>query len=183
MKHHWIILLWMLAGILVGGLFQQVLDAPAWAGLSVKPSELQVGVRVTEAKGPSKRDARNPRVGLAKGDFLDAVTLYKGRKDKEKRHPLRSQADLDKAIANSKPGDILWFAVGEQDKRHVPITLKMKSGSQRAQWLAVPVMVMSPTRSMSRSEIVPMEPLTTMSPTAAPLKSDVMMSDDFELVP
>ena len=156
MKHHWIILLWMLAGILVGGLFQQVLDAPAWAGLSVKPSELQVGVRVTEAKGPSKRDARNPRVGLAKGDFLDAVTLYKGRKDKEKRHPLRSQADLDKAIANSKPGDILWFAVGEQDKRHVPITLKMKSGSQRAQWLAVPVMLADIFMALLKMLIVPL---------------------------
>ena len=50
-------------------------------------------------------------------------------------------------------------------------------------WRSVPVTTTSPTRLMSRSDSVPMDPLTTMSPTAAPLTSEVIMSDDFEFVP
>ncbi|MHC4512857.1 MAG: dicarboxylate/amino acid:cation symporter [Planctomycetota bacterium] len=125
---HWKILLWMVAGVVVGGVFQYALDAPAYSGLTVTARADQDHVDVTEARKPADRFAR--------GDKLWAVVVNRGREN-ERRHQLNSPADLVTAVGGAQVGDILWFEVGDApEKDLVPLTLVMDGGSQRAQWVA-----------------------------------------------
>ncbi len=154
MKHHWKILLWMVAGIVGGGVFQLVLDAPAHAGLSVASAD--GGARVERAVGPSAIDKNNPKVGLSVGHVLRSVTLAGGRADEEVR-PVASQADVDGALADSVPGDVLWFEVVEGDKtRKVPVTLKMAPDSSRATWLTIPILLADIFMALLKMLIVPL---------------------------
>ena len=119
--------MWMLAGVVVGGLFQYLLDAKAYSGLVV------IGrgdhVEVKSATGPASDSAR--------GEKLRAVVLHRGRKGKEERRELRTPEDLEAVVAASQVGDMLWFEGGQADEIELkPLTLGMTHDSQRAEWVA-----------------------------------------------
>ena len=154
MKHHWKILLWMLAGIIVGGIFQLVLEAPAHSGLTVV-HEPTGGVRVSSASGPAARDKNNPKLGFDPGDVLTKVIINKGRKG-ERTERLQKPADLDAVLKASKPGDMLWFEATAIGERLVPVTLVMAADSPRAWWLYVPTMLADIFMALLRMLIVPL---------------------------
>ena len=129
LAQHWKILLWMLAGVIVGGVFQYTLEAPAYSGLTVvaRPGPPE-HVDVTAATKLADR--------FSKGDKLWAVVLHRGNEGEERRK-LTSPEDLKAAIGDSAVGDIVWFEVGDAPGAElVPLTLDMRSDSPRARWLA-----------------------------------------------
>ncbi len=127
---HWKILLWLLAGVIVGGVFQLVLEAPAYSGLSVRGHADRDHVEVTGARKPA-----DPK-RFARGDKLWAVVVHRGGPD-EQRCPLTSPAELEAVLHDSQVGDILWFEAGDaKGGTLVPLTLVMEASSPRAQWVA-----------------------------------------------
>ncbi|MEE9125778.1 MAG: cation:dicarboxylase symporter family transporter, partial [Planctomycetota bacterium] len=127
---HWKILLWLVAGVVVGGVFQYTLDAPAHSGLTVKGHAGQDHVDVTSAKKPADPER------FARGDKLWSVVVNQGKAD-ERRSKLTSPDDLTAFLRGSEVGDILWFEVGDAPgDKLVPLTLVMDPESPRAQWVA-----------------------------------------------
>ncbi|MFQ5507036.1 MAG: dicarboxylate/amino acid:cation symporter [Planctomycetota bacterium] len=151
MKQHWKILLWMVAGTIVGGVFQYRLEAPAHAGIGARTVEGRLVV--SSAAGPA-------RIGkLAKGDILHAVILKKGRKGLEDRRLLRTPADLDMAVADSSAGDILWFEASNAPGARLelrPVTLVMTEDAPRRKWVAPFAFLATMFMSLLKMLIVPL---------------------------
>lgn len=147
---HWKILLWMLAGVILGGVFQYALDAPAYSGLGVRAHRDGSYVEITSVRSPA--DAKR----FARGDRLRSVMIRRGRKDEQQR-PLTSPQDLAAVLRDSAVGDILWFEVGDDPgKPLAPVTLVMEKGSARAQWVAPFAFVADIFMALLKMLIVPL---------------------------
>ena len=121
MKTHWKILLWLLAGALVGGAFQYWLEATPDPRISVE--DASGGVRVTRT---------GSKVNLGTGDVVTGLVFGKGGDD-EKTVPTPTAEAYRSAIASANNGDIVWHERGED--RAIPITLSMTADSPRARWI------------------------------------------------
>jgi len=128
MKQHWKILIWMLAGVVVGAIFQLTLSASSESGLVVRTEGDHVVV--AKATGPAAK------AKLSKGDSLFSVFLNKGRED-EREIRLTSPEDLKRAIADASPGDVLWFRLSRETPhpKLAPLTLTMTDDSPRNLWV------------------------------------------------
>jgi Na+/H+-dicarboxylate symporter len=133
MKLHWKVLLWMLAGVLVGLGMQRWLDAPAWSGVTW---EAQAdGLRVEAITGPAVTK-KGIDTGIRVGDVAVTAALAQGSTDPdhpEQRLPLRTVADAEAAVAASENGEVVWFELTDGAQRMV--TLGIEPGSQRTLWI------------------------------------------------
>ena len=68
MKLHWKVLLWMLAGAVLGFVIQKTLDAPAWAGATWEISE------ATFSKASPDSICLRPACTTSQAGFASAVT-------------------------------------------------------------------------------------------------------------
>jgi proton glutamate symport protein len=131
-KLHWWILLSLLAGVAVGGLFQARLDAPPWIGVGFDEAAAgPSGAVVSEVIAGSP--AAKARV-LA-GDRIIAVTRHKGDPDREQRHALGSPSDFTARLAEAGLGEALWLHLDESTRSVAPVTIVMRPGCERALWL------------------------------------------------
>jgi len=147
---HWKILLWLLAGIVVGGVFQYVLDAPVHSGLTVRAHGDRDHVEIIAVKTPADPTR------FARGDKLWAVVVNRGREN-EQRRPLTSPDQLDAVMGDSRVGDILWFEVGDAaGGTLVPLNLVMGRDSPRAQWVAPFAFVADIFMALLKMLIVPL---------------------------
>jgi Na+/H+-dicarboxylate symporter len=147
---HWKILLWLLAGVVVGGVFQYALDAPAHSGLSVSAHPDRNHVDIVAVKKPA-----DPK-RFARGDKLWSVVVHRGRKNEQKR-PLTSPEDLAAVLLDSRVGDILWFEVGNAPGgAMVPLSLVMQADSPRATWVAPFAFVADIFMALLKMLIVPL---------------------------
>ena len=126
MKLHWKVLLWMLAGVAVGLVFQGTLDAPAYAGAEWRSASPRGGIELASASGPAAKAKLTP------GTVVRAVILHRGGEDEE-RVPLAAPADFDDVLARANNGDIVWLERADGDP--VGVTLEMDPGSSRARVL------------------------------------------------
>lgn len=147
---HWKILLWMLAGVVVGGVFQYALKAPAYSGLEVRAHPARDHVDIARVKKPA-----DPK-RFARGDKVWKVVVHRGRTN-EQTVPLTSPEDLDRVIGASRVGDIVWFEVGTAPGGTlVPLTLDMDPDSTRAQWVAPFAFVADIFMALLKMLIVPL---------------------------
>jgi Na+/H+-dicarboxylate symporter len=129
MKQHWKILLWMIAGVIVGGVLQFVLEARPESGLRVEDGS--GGAKITAKRGLANKSK------LAVGDIVLAVTVDQGRGDREKRLEVSDAESFGGAIGQAQVGDVVWVQVrrGEKVSAH-PLSLDMAEDSPRKTWLA-----------------------------------------------
>jgi hypothetical protein len=129
MKQHWKILLWMIAGVIVGGVLQFVLEARPESGLRVEDGS--GGAKITAKRGLANKSK------LAVGDIVLAVTVDQGRGDREKRLEVSDAESFGGAIGQAQVGDVVWVQVrrGEKVSAH-PLSIDMKEDSPRRTWLA-----------------------------------------------
>ena len=129
MKLHLRILLALLAGVAVGGLFQTYLDAPPWIGADLAV-HAEGGVEVTAVADGSPA----AKAGFGPGDRLLSVTAHQGNAELEKRTTLASPADLEQVLAGAGLGEALWLEPDGRDPR--PVSIIMEPECERAQWIA-----------------------------------------------
>lgn len=126
MKFHWKVLLWMLAGVLVGVGMQFGLEGRATIGAGLTPVE--GGLQIESLGGPSAKSK-----GLAKGDVIRAVILDRGGEREQELAP-RSVEEFAQAIDQVGNGAVVWVRTGA--KEPISINLELDPGSKRAQWIA-----------------------------------------------
>jgi hypothetical protein len=117
MKQHWKILLWMIAGVIVGGVLQFVLEARPESGLRVEDGS--GGAKITAKRGLANKSK------LAVGDIVLAVTVDQGRGDREKRLEVSDAESFGGAIGQAQVGDVVWVQVRRGEK---------VSGRIRSRW-------------------------------------------------
>jgi proton glutamate symport protein len=128
MQTHWKVLLWMLAGLVVGLLFQFFLEAPAWTG--AEWSKAEGGVELISTSGPASKSK------LHVGEVYDRLIVNRG-KPEERTLELLDPADVELALAESENGQVLWFSPrDEAGGEPVALALGMEPASPRARWIA-----------------------------------------------
>lgn len=130
MSLHWKVLVWMLAGVLVGLALQGFAAAPAYSGATFRA--VPGGLELVEARGPAQRS------GLRTGRVYGAVWTGRGQAE-ERLRPLRGPEDLEAVLAEAGNGDVLWFVphgVATEAVEPTPLTLGLEPGSPRARLLA-----------------------------------------------
>ena len=152
MSDHWKVLVWMVAGVLVGLVMQWTLPAPAWAGAEFAAHPGGVQVRAVTGGGPAAR------AGMAVGDVYRAVALGRGGSEEE----VVTFASLENAaqtpasvLERSSNGEVIWFlpalVAGESEpegelrfKGGKALALSMNPDCARATWLALLKMLIVP---------------------------------------
>jgi Na+/H+-dicarboxylate symporter len=145
MSSHWKVLIWMLAGLVVGLVMQWTLEAQAWAGLEFKAHGQ--GLEVTAvAKGSPAAKAK-----LQPGQVFASVLLERGSED-EVRVVLAQPADWtglasdgaesaeldpESVLGRSSNGEVLWLVPpatgeGEPELKAVAVAVTMDPDSPRA---------------------------------------------------
>ena len=128
MQTHWKVLCWMLAGLIVGLLFQFFLEAPAWSG--AKWLQAEDGIELISSSGPSAQSK------LRVGGVYDRLIVDRG-KPAERTVELKSPEDVARALAESVNGEVLWFVPrDEAEGEPVALALGMEPSSPRARWIA-----------------------------------------------
>jgi len=139
MSFHWKVLLWMLAGLILGLVMQWQLEAPAWAGASFEAAP--AGVRVTSVTDPSPAD----KAELVRGDMFGGVILRRGSPEEQVLR-LATPADVADALAQSENGEVVWlltpahvedYLTGQGDTtKPVAVALGMDPESTRSKVIA-----------------------------------------------
>ena len=127
MQFHWKVLVWMIAGVLVGVGMQYSLEAPAWSGASWAPAER--GLELVGGRGPSAK--------LTPGAVYDRAIRDRGKATQETL-PLVSVEDFRDVLADSTNGEVLWLVRAGDAEAATPeaVALGMSPDSPRARWLA-----------------------------------------------
>ena len=144
MSDHWKVLVWMVAGVLVGLVMQSTLPAPAWSGAEFVTHPGGVQVQAVTPGGPAAR------ADISAGDVFRAVVL--GRGGSEEEVIVLSSAESfagapGSVLERSSNGEVIWLlpslAAGQaeptgemrfQDAKAV--ALSMDPACPRAVWLA-----------------------------------------------
>jgi proton glutamate symport protein len=129
MQSHWKVLAWMLAGLIVGLLFQAFLDAPAYSGAQWKSAS--GGVELVSRTGPSAKSK------LVVGEIYDRVIVDRGKADQEKTVDLASPEDVAAVREAAENGQIIWFVTTDDAEadQPAPLALGMDPDCQRADWI------------------------------------------------
>jgi len=126
MKFHWKVLLWMLAGVLVGIGLQQLLAGGAWDGASWEETGEGLELAAVRDGGPTARSK------LQVGDLVVAAVLDKDRAD-ERRIEVAGLDDWSTVLASSANGDVVWTETATG--RTKLLTLGLDPASARAKWI------------------------------------------------
>ncbi|MFP6565366.1 MAG: hypothetical protein VCC68_12895, partial [Myxococcota bacterium] len=144
MSDHWKVLVWMVAGVLVGLVMQWTLPAPAWAGAEFATHPSGVQVLTVTGGGPAAR------AGMAPGDVFRAVALGRGGSEEEvvtfasRENAAQTPASV---LERSSNGEVIWFlpalGAGESEPEGElrfqdgkALALRMNPDCARAAWLA-----------------------------------------------
>jgi Na+/H+-dicarboxylate symporter len=122
LKLHTKIIIWLLAGVLVGAGFQILLDGPPKA--EVKLDEIsEGGLIVTSAP---------PRANIPPKSRLTTLIFDRGGEG-ETPVAVTTKAEYAAAIASRDVGDVVWHQL-EDESLH-PVNLILDPDSQRSQWI------------------------------------------------
>jgi len=148
-KLHWQILIALLAGALVGGLFQSNLHSPPWVGMTFAGSPGAVVVDQLDPSGPGGR------AGISPGDEILEVVQHLGDPQSEVRKAVSTVEDIESFIESMGMGEVLWLTMdGTETPLAVPIA--MDPESQRARWIAPFAFVADLFLSLLKMLIVPL---------------------------
>ena len=135
MKLHWLILLCMGLGIVVGAVIQGTTDGPGWLGITFS-DHASGGVKVDAVKKQLLKEALASESATDKvrvGDRITHLVFDRGVPDKERVVELTSAEVLQKEIEAVGPGPIAHLRVdGTAVHRRVPLALDPKSTRQGA---------------------------------------------------
>ncbi|HJO27410.1 MAG TPA: dicarboxylate/amino acid:cation symporter [Planctomycetota bacterium] len=129
MKFHWKVLLWMVAGVLVGLGMQRLLPAPAWSGASWQ--QAPGGLELLAARGPAAK------AKLVVGGTYGEALLWRGS-DAEERLPLAQPEDFAALLGLVSNGDVVWLVprgVAGAVAEPLSLTVGMDPTCARARWI------------------------------------------------
>ncbi len=135
MKFHWKVLVWMVAGVILGLVLQKTTAAPAWAGVQWQEVAGKPGLVIQSASGPV--GTRIAKSDLSLGDTILAVVRNKGSEEADRpetRYELAKASDFQDVLDLSQNGDVLFFE--RTDQRTFIVTVGMAPDSARATWIA-----------------------------------------------
>lgn len=126
MKLHWKVLIGMAAGVILGLALQLFVPAQPTTGLSLEAGD---GALVVRGKaGPAAKSKLQP------GDRVVALVVNRGGDD-ERRVPVATVEDFQRAIADRSLGEVVWAQVaGREEPIAVPVG--MDPASVRAKVIA-----------------------------------------------
>jgi Na+/H+-dicarboxylate symporter len=152
MKIHWQILLALIAGLVVGGVFQKYLDADPWVGLELAPDSVPAGGAViVSISDNSPAASSNPR--LAVGDAIVSVIRHRGDAESETRVAIASAAEFQSLLSEAAMGEALWLSIEGREPQVV--TVDMAPGSERQAWLEPFVFIADIFMALLQMLIVP----------------------------
>ena len=152
MKFHWKVLLWMVAGVVVGLAMQGLLPAPAWSGLTL--ADHADGLVVTDVAGPAAKGKDR----LARGDLVRAAILHRGGADEELALLDRPE-DFAAVLERSRNGEVVWLvpvAGARPGDVPVAVALGMDPACARAFWLKPVVFLADIFMALLKMLIVPL---------------------------
>ena len=133
MSFHWKVLLWMLAGVLVGVALQLFAEGRASLGASFR--DAPVGIELVSARTTAADEKLSQ---LVPGDRFVAAWLDRG--DAEPVARLETTADLERVERDLEPGSLLWLeraSDGPEPGELVSLRSSLDPTSTRGRWLAV----------------------------------------------
>ena len=134
MKFHWKVLVWMLAGVIVGLAVQRFAPGSPTLGASWRAAGGGLELASLRSRGPlDTANDKNDAGELAVGERVLAAVLHKGTPDEE-RVALAEPADVDRIVGAMEQGDVLRL-VEEGGEEHI-VTLALDPDSSRASWIA-----------------------------------------------
>jgi len=125
---HGKVLLWMLAGALLGLLMQLLFEARAFSGLTVAAGP--EGVRVTAVAGPAAKAEITP------GTVFDRLVVDRGGEE-ERVVALHTPEDLAAVVAEAENGQVLWLVAPDDADLTEPkaVALGLDEECARAAWV------------------------------------------------
>ena len=127
MQSHWKVLAWMLAGLVVGLLFQAFLDGQSFSGASW--ADAPNGIELVSKSGPSAKSK------LEVGAVYDSMIVKRG-KDEQRIVALTTPEDFDAAQLATSNGEVVWLIEsGSAETEAVAIAMGLDPDSQRAEWI------------------------------------------------
>jgi Na+/H+-dicarboxylate symporter len=138
MKQHWKILLWLIAGVVVGFALQRFTDGPGTIGVRFDPQPVvvdgvPVGIRVDALEQDLLPKGRKAAEGLQVGDVVKLITVNAGMDD-EKGAEITSVEALTEFLVQRGAGGVATIELVSGENRSALVALDPQS--TRAQWLA-----------------------------------------------
>lgn len=150
MKLHWQILIALVLGAVVGGLFQTQLHADPYVGITFEDAP-GGGALVGEiAEGSPAARAK-----LTTGGVVGAVLRHKGDPEREQRIAVGGADDVQVALSGASMGEALWLEFVDDDRQPRPITVTLAPDSQRATWIKPFAFIAEMFLSLLKMLIVP----------------------------
>ncbi|MEM7517217.1 MAG: dicarboxylate/amino acid:cation symporter, partial [Planctomycetota bacterium] len=137
MKFHWKVLLWMVAGVLVGFGLQAGLEAPSVTGARFEESSGE-GLRFVSAKSGSPA----ARSKLAAGETYVEAIRHRGKTGegddavREQRVLLDQPATFESLVASAANGEVLWLVSNDAPDDPVALGVTFDPDSPRAKAIA-----------------------------------------------
>lgn len=121
MKSHWKILIWLVAGALVGAALQWWV--PGWSTSRIAVAADQRAVRVVSVP---------EGFSLTRGDLIARLIVARGSAD-ERLERVATPAQYHAVIRRLGQDEVVWHETA--DGRLIPVTLSLDPASPRARWL------------------------------------------------
>ena len=121
MKQHWKILLWLIAGVVVGFALQRFTDGPGTVGVRFDPQPVvvdgvPVGIRVDALEQDLLPKGRKASEGLQVGDVVKRITVNAGMDD-EKGAEVTSTEALTEFLEQRGAGGVATVELVSGEKR------------------------------------------------------------------
>ncbi len=130
MKLHWQIVIALVLGAIVGGLFQTQLEADPYIG--VKFVDAPGGGALVESIADGSPAAK---AQLATGGTVAALVRHNGDPELEERVTIGGAADAAAVLASMDMGEALWIEFVDDARQPRPVTVTLAPDSQRAGWI------------------------------------------------
>ncbi|MGE4620091.1 MAG: cation:dicarboxylase symporter family transporter, partial [Planctomycetota bacterium] len=140
MQQHWKILTWLVAGVFVGVLFQQLTESPGSLGVTFKSPASQsdtvgeaTGVSVARVTKSLLPKGRSGSEALKPGDQIIEIVINAGMADENGATPA-NVTELEEFLARAGAGGVATIELASGEMRSSLVVLDPISN--RARWLA-----------------------------------------------
>ena len=108
MQQHWKILVWLIAGVILGIAFQQLTAAPGYVGSSFSEGEAGTSTVVVDNVSRNlKPKGRSDSEALQKGDVISRVILNAGMEDEVRLDKIENLSSLTDFLSEVGAGGVV----------------------------------------------------------------------------
>ncbi|MDC3251436.1 dicarboxylate/amino acid:cation symporter [Planctomycetota bacterium] len=134
MQQHWKILVWLIAGVILGIAFQQLTAAPGYVGSSFSEGEAGTATVVVDNVSRNlKPKGRSDSEALQKGDVISRVILNAGMEDEVRLDKIENLSSLTDFLSEVGAGGVVSIVLEDGTVRSSQVILDPQS--DRSRWL------------------------------------------------